>query len=208
MRGKIFLILLLLFFGFNCSVVLALDPMGPPSAGLKQGQFSAGAEYSYSRMDITLNHGKGGWQRFQDGVLLGQASGKLSSYNIKHLKLNKVFANFGYGVTDNWEVFLRLGSADVDFKYKDQVDTRFSLSPGSSSLFPVEQSLNGDNGFAIGFGTKVTFYKKDKLKLGGLFQLSWFKSKAEESGVYNGAGLYPHMGSATHVVSFCRCRDY
>lgn len=203
MREKTFLILLLLFFGFNCSAVFALDLLGPPSAGMKQGQFSAGAEYSYSRMNIKLSQGKGGWMGYSNDVLGASNSGKISSRTIEKLSLNKVFANIGYGVTDNWEVFLRLGGVNADFKYKNGPRRFFPGAPilVGDSLFPSGQKVNGDNGFAIGFGTRATFYKKGKLKWGGLFQISWADSDGTQTGVYGpGQGVMTGAEQWSHSV--------
>lgn len=178
MRKAIFIIFSLFVLLSSRSVVLALDPMGPPVAGLKKGRFGAGAEYSNSTMDVKLNEGKGNWRRYQDGVLIGSASGELPSYVIKNLSLNKAYANLGYGITDNWEIFLRLGAADIDYEYKDE------LTLSGFKLFPTGKDENGDSGFAIGFGSKATFYEKDKLRLGGLFQISWAQSDGKQTGIY------------------------
>ena len=43
--------------GLSSSVSLALDLMGPPTAGLKARQFNAGVGYSHSKMDIKLTEG-------------------------------------------------------------------------------------------------------------------------------------------------------
>lgn len=149
---------------FLCdSAALALDFMGPPTSGLKKGQFSTGADYSYSRMDLQLNEGK---------MKIDGESGDLPSGKIKNLKMNKVYANIGYGIMDNWEMFLRLGGANTDLK-TDLFDA------GS-----VQKEFDGDTGFAIGFGTKATFYEEGDLKLGGLFQMSWASSDAKANGPY------------------------
>jgi hypothetical protein len=68
-------------------------------------------------------------------------------------------ANLGYGIADNWEAFIRLGIAGVD------VD---------------DEDFSGDDQFAYGFGTKLTFAEDDALTWGGLFQMDWTKS--EDSG--------------------------
>lgn len=167
-KRNLFLVVVLLVVGLCGSAALALDPMGPPTAGLKKGQFSAGVEYSDSRMDIELKNGNYLDTVYHLGDLITSTSGSLSSFKIRHLKMHKVYANLGYGVTDNWETFLRLGGMNTEFK---------------GDFFSDEsKTYNGDTGFAIGFGTKSTFYEKDKLKLGGLFQMSWGSSKAKLSG--------------------------
>ncbi len=165
---NLFVVVVLLVVGLCGSAALALDPMGPPTAGLKTGQFSAGAEYSDSRMDIELENGKIIDEIYQHGVLANTTSSKIGSFKIRNLKMHKVYANLGYGVTDNWETFLRLGGMNTEFK---------------GDFFSDEsKTYNGDTGFAIGFGTKATFYEEDKLKLGGLFQMSWGSSEAKLSG--------------------------
>ena len=79
-------------------------------------------------------------------------SGKADSFKIKNLKMNKTYANLGYGLADNLEAFVRLGGADA--KYKDEYGDTYK----------------GDTGFAYGFGTKATLYEEGDLKLGGYAQ--------------------------------------
>ena len=202
MDKKIFLLCILFVLWFNASAVFALDPIGPPAAGLRKGQFSFGSEYSYSRMDVELNSGKGSWYGFTDGMLGNSNFGKMSSATIEHMTLQKVYANFGYGVTDSWEMFLRLGAGHADFGYKDDTRPFFSVpvsGPGGI-LFPDGQKADGDSGFAIGFGSKVTFYRDDKLKLGGLFQISWLRSDGKRSGLHPaGGGVNAYPGPASGI---------
>jgi opacity protein-like surface antigen len=128
------LLVVLVVVGLCSTAALALDPMGPPTAGLKQGQFGGSLEYSYSNMDLAI-----------DGCKL------------KDVKMNKGYANLGYGIADNWEASIRLGGADAGFKDEDD-----------------GFKYNGDIGFAYGFGTKATLYQQSpELKWGGLFQMSW-----------------------------------
>ncbi len=110
------LLVVLVVVGLCSTVALALDPMGPPTAGLKQGQFEGSLEYSYSEYG---------------------PQGEMGT-NLKNVKVNKGYANLGYGIADNWEAFIRLGGADTDFKTDDGI------------------KYNGDIGFAYGFGTKAT----------------------------------------------------
>lgn len=152
------------FYGVNA---FGLDMMGPPSAGLKKGQIGAGADYSDTRMNIDFRNGIIIDDIYQFGALAGRTSTNIRSFTIHHLKMHKGYANIGYGLTDDLEMFIRVGGMNTEF---------------SGNLFPSQTSAsekyNGDTGFAIGFGTKVTFYKKDKLKLGGLFQMSRASSEA------------------------------
>jgi len=125
------------------SAALALDPMGPPAASLKKGNFSAGAEWSYTDMDILR---QGGWG--------GEMWGPLN------MKMHKIYANLGYGITDNWDLFTRLGGAYMEF------------SSGSSDW--SNQWEGHDTSVpAAGAGAKYTFYEDTNFKLGGLAQFSW-----------------------------------
>jgi len=167
-----FATILIVVLGCFCSTALALDFMGPPSAGLKKGQLGLGADYSYTRMDIGLDNGVVTSTFYKFGAVFSSTTSKISSFTLKRLKMHKLYANIGYGITDNWEVFIRLGGVNPEFS-----GNFFPTSPASQS-----RDYNGDVGFAIGFGTKVTFYEKDKLKLGALFQMSWASSHATASG--------------------------
>ena len=134
----LFLVIFLMGAGLWSSAALALAPMGPPMASLQQGQYSAGVDYSYSEMDV-------------------EVSGFGLTVTQKDVETNMIFANLGYGVVPNLEVFVRLGAANADF-----------------------QGFSGDTQFAYGFGTKATFAQAGNLTWGGLFQMSWLNS--EDSG--------------------------
>ena len=82
-----------------------------------------------------------------------------------------IFANLGYGITDKLEVFLRLGMSDLGFD-----------DEGMDDFFGSVDSL------AYGFGVKATLYEEGKLKLGSLFQMSWFSfdgDYVDEEGFYS-----------------------
>jgi hypothetical protein len=144
--------------GFGSSGALAAT-MGPPVAVLKADQFSAGLDYSYSDMGVRLEADRARWL----GALLlgtGEFSEKID------IKSNMILGNLGYGILDNWEVFLRLGIADTSVK--DISNDGISANDGNIDF-------DGDYEFAWGFGTKATFYERANLKLGGLFQMNWAK---------------------------------
>jgi len=122
------------------SAALALDPMGPPAAGHNQSQWSIGAEYSYSDMDLL---------RTRDRA------------NIRDVIMNKVYLKAGYGISNNWEVFGRVGFADFEYQ-------RATWGSGANWW------SGEDNGsYALGMGTKATFRENADTKWGGLAQLSW-----------------------------------
>jgi opacity protein-like surface antigen len=131
------------------SAALALAPMGPPTPGLKKGEFRVGFDYAYSEMDI-----KGSWS--DDVIAAEDYLGVKLPRKFKDTQSNIFAANLGYGLMDGWEAFARLGAANLK-----NDDWEFS----------------GDYGFLYGFGTKVTWAKQENLDWGALFQINWLKSK-------------------------------
>ena len=133
----------------------ALSPMGPPTASLKQEDFKIGADFSHSEIDLELNDGE--FVEYLDGWF--DAAGVESDLELKNVKINTAYVNLGYGVTDYFEVFLRLGGNNAKFS--------------GSTFWPSGENFDSNTGFAIGGGFKATFYDVDRLKIGGLIQVGW-----------------------------------
>ena len=174
MQKKSMLIIVFVLVGLIGSAAFALDPMGPPKAGLQKGKFGLGAEYSHTRMTITM-HGHESETIYEWTVPFSQTSRKVAKFKVK-LDIDKVYGYIGYGLADDWEIFVRLGGMNADW---------------SERLFPIASTASardyhGDTGFAYGFGTKKTFYSKDKLEIGALFQISWAESSARFHGTRDG----------------------
>jgi len=144
----------------SCSTAFALDPIGPPAAGLRQGQLKNGIEYSHSTMDVKLLEGD--WIEYFDGVF--NDSGRATPFTLKDFKTDKIYFNLGYGFTDNLDAFLRLGVTTADF---------------GDSIWQDTEKFDGDADLTIGAGIKATFYADDKLKIGGLLQASWAEYDGE-----------------------------
>jgi len=137
------------------STAFGLAPLGPPTAGLNQGQFRLSGEYAYSEMDVEIDP-----PHYVNGTM-------------PDLKSNMVFGNLGYGVMDNWEGYVRLGIANAEFSKidwdNDPQDERYGF--------------DGDYGFAYGFGTKYTFWEQtDDLHWGLLFQMTWIDTDGSADG--------------------------
>ncbi len=147
---------------FLCSsAAMALDPLGLPVAGLEQGQFSAGLDYAYSEIDLELD---GKYSYYNYGW--GYGDTVKDKFKIRATQMHKAYLNLGYGIMNNWEAFLRLGGATMYGKDGPR-DTDYGYN------WLNERVYDGDAGFSIGFGTKVTLWEDTKLKVGGLFQASW-----------------------------------
>jgi hypothetical protein len=109
------------------SSALALAPMGPPTAGLKTGQFSIGVEYAYSDVDMTTV-----WHFFD-----------LEGEKLDGVTSNMILGNLGYGIMDEWEAFARLGVANVDYDDGDfSGDYGFAWGLGTKVTFLKQGNLN------------------------------------------------------------------
>ncbi len=161
-----------------CSTVaLALDPMGPPTAGLKQGKFGTALDYAFSETDLKFD-GSFTWT-IDDYTPFSPISDKLT---FEAVEMHKAYLNIGYGISDNWEIFLRLGGARAETEKPNryiETDLGYYDNPGGDAGYEEITELGSphdfDSDFAIGFGTKVTFYEDQNLRLGVLGQASWTK---------------------------------
>jgi hypothetical protein len=118
MNKKLLLVVVILTALALTSSALALAPMGPPTAGLKTGQFRIGAEYSYSDVDM-----------------------KLEGEKIDNVTSNMIFGNLGYGIMDEWEGFARLGVANIEVE-DFSGDYGFAWGLGTKVTFLKQENLN------------------------------------------------------------------
>ena len=129
------------------SAALALAPMGTPTAGLKQGQFRAGVDYSFSETDLELK-----WSDATD--------------TIKDLQSNGIWANLGYGLADMWEAFVRLGAANGEF---DKIET----AEGDEDVgFDGDYGFSFGFGTKYTF-----WQQQENLNWGTLFQINWLNTE-------------------------------
>jgi hypothetical protein len=124
--------------------------MGPTTAGLDQGQSEISIDYIKSTMDVELTKGK--WIESFNGA------GEAVSFDLKDFETSKIYANFGYGIWDNCELYLRLGGVSTEF---------------GDSIWEAGEKFDGDTSFSFCLGSRATFYQIGDLKIGRLIQLSW-----------------------------------
>ncbi len=152
--------------------VLALDQMGPPVAGLEQGQFKAGVDFSYGEMDLETKDGS--WVEYLDGAFLD--AGEATNFTLEDFKTAKTFVNFGYGFADICEGFLRVGGTKGSF---------------DDSIWLDSEEFDSGSELAAGGGVKATFFEDGGLRVGGLLQGSW--------GEYHGKLDAPHWAAPDFV---------
>jgi len=161
-----------LVVGLVTSTALALDPMGPPVAGLAEGQVKVGIDYSHSSMDLEL--GDGTWVEQLDGVLFD--TGEAVPFTLKDFKAYRTYAGIGYGASDRLEAFVRVGGTEARF---------------GDSVWQDQEEFDSSTDFAVGGGLKATFYDDGALQVGGLIQGSWAQ--------YNGTLFAPQWLAADRV---------
>jgi hypothetical protein len=156
--------LVLLFLTSNSFALL-----GPPTAELGKGQWSLSGNYFYSSQDIGRikvdytevgTETPGGPYRETDSYRL----------DIKDFNLNRYYAQLGYGLLENWEVFAQLGAVDIEGKYREVGDRLWNKDKFDTNLL-------------YGLGTKYTFVKKDKIAFGAALQVNYFN--ADSASDYN-----------------------
>jgi hypothetical protein len=157
------------------SPALAIAPLGPPTAGLEQGQKRVAFEYGYRKADLKASGFKvSAWSEsgeFTFGPFTIPWGGAdvsavpTGSATISDAESNAFIANIGYGVIENWEVYALLGIADVQIDYVE----------GAEDL-----AFDGNYRPYFGFGTKLTFRKEEPLSWGAMFQMDWTNSEEDD----------------------------
>ena len=162
MNKKILSVLVLLFL--CSSVAMALDPMGPATSELKQGEKAVGVDYSWSQMNVDVDLG---------------SSDNLND-NLELNGIHKIYARMVWGISDDFEAFARVGGAGMENSF-DLVDP------------PSVGSRKGgtDWGLAWGAGIKATLYKcSEELKWGLLAQYGWTNVEGDLKGKGSFAGRF------------------
>ena len=136
------------------SAAFALDPMGPPRAGVNEGQFSFGADLSYGETDLKLTGGK--WTNPNTDP----SAGTLLDRTIKDFETVKLYATAGYGFAENWEAFLGIGATKAEF---------------GDDLWNSGEDFDSGTGLGIRGGVKATIFDFPDLdlQLGAIVQLNW-----------------------------------
>lgn len=136
----------------GCPAAFALEPMGPPRAGLEEGQLIFGVDLSYSDTDLELTSGK--WAN--PGTT--PTSGTLADRTVD-FETTKLYATAGYGFTQGWEAFLGIGPTTGEF---------------GDDLWSSGEDFDSEIEFGLRGGIKTTFleFPDYDVELGGLIQFN------------------------------------
>jgi len=180
------IIVMFLVFVF-CSVPsFGLSFMGPPKAGLGQGQYRIGLDYSNSEMDLEFS-----------------ASGVPSE--TLEVETDMLFINLGYGLVETWEGFVRLGVASIEIDEFDGGD-EFAYGFGTKATFIEQDAVSWGGLFQIdwfegddsinGIDVDIDFYEI-QIAVGPTYE-------AENIRIYGGPFLHlvDGDGKIEAVISF------
>jgi len=148
MKTKVLSVVALVAIGLSTSA-FAFGPLGPPTAGLKEGQFGVASEYSYSDSDWKAKVGD-------------------TEATIKDVKSDMFIAQPAYGVTDDFEAYALLGVADTKF---EDFDGGYKFAYGFGVKLTFEKTENfswglmyemgwksGSDSNEAGYGTDLDYY--------------------------------------------------
>jgi hypothetical protein len=164
MEKKIALfIVTIMLLSVSSSAVFALSPMGPPKALFGLNRWGVGIEYGNQTMDLEAV-----------GIVseiivdpLDVLPSVKYEHNIDNLKSNILMVSVGYGLSDNWDAFVRLGLADA----KGDIEQTFPDNAPPNEY----KGYDGSFGLGWGIGTRATFWQDDKVSWGGLLQITWLE---------------------------------
>ena len=152
----------------SSSSVFGLSPMGAPKANLTEGKWSLGLEYEHSNMDIETS------LDFSTEIIDGTTMppSVKSKYKIEDLKSDMFFTNVGYGITENCDIYLRLGISDAQ--------TNINEIQAGGTTGEQFRGFDSNFGFAWGIGSRATFFEEGNLSIGGLLQTNWTNPDSSE----------------------------
>ena len=138
-------------------------PLGPAMATLEQGETSLGFEFAQETMTLSASG------NCVESVLGGGTDAYTQKFEIEDLESNMFFARLTYGLTDQWDVYLRLGAADGQDDLNLKGGTGLLTGAGASTI-----AMDGGYGFAYGVGTRATFWTDGPWSIAGSAQATWF----------------------------------
>lgn len=141
-----------LLTAWSAGAALGSVPMGSPLALLEEGRWAVGLEYGYAETHLQA-------YGLSTTTLTGESpTAAFEVLEIEELRSHMVWESLAYGVCDNWDLFLRVGTADG----RDDVIAhtgRFAYDGGSD--------------FGWGLGTRATFCQWGPWTFGGSAQVTW-----------------------------------
>lgn len=152
-KMNVMAIAMLVVFGASA---FAVGYLGAPTAEIGQGKWSLGYDYSYSSQDTDKVNA-----RYD---LIGVDAGPFK-FNMKDFNLHRHYATIGYGLTEDWDIYAKLGFTDLKAQAKD-----YDIND--------QWGINFDTDFAWGWGTRYTFARQDNIAWGVALQMNWLDTES------------------------------
>lgn len=139
------LLLSIMVVGMISSAALAVAPIGPPVAGLAEGQYAVGISYTRADLEVEIS-----------GPFVGARVGHKA---VQNAESTGYYAHLGYGISDTWCAQVTLGMANLD------------ADADRTWAGPQGKDFHGDHKFTFGVGTKKTLHDNGNgTKWGTAFQ--------------------------------------
>ena len=167
------IIVILLVFAF-CVPSFGLSPMGPPKAGLKQGQFGVGLNYTLGEMDLEFS-----------------ASGVSSE--TEEVESDMIFVDLGYGIMDQWEGFVRLGISKYEI---DEWDGGNELAYG----FGTKVTISKQDAITWGGLFQMTWIEGDDSISGIDIDVDAYEIQLAIGPTYEADGMCIYGGPFLHLL--------
>ena len=161
MRMNSFATAVLIVTGILVSAAPAGAPMGPATAFLGDGRWAVGGEYAYEQTDLDA------FGTVTERFLNDTSFFWTQPFRVDDLTSNMFFGTLAFGISDNWDIFARVGAADA----KDKI---VALSADTDAI-ERQNDFDGSFGLAWGAGTRATFCRSGPWSFGGLMQVTWFR---------------------------------
>ena len=129
------MLLSIMVVGMFSSAALAITPMGPPVAGLAEGQYALGLGYAIADQSLEIS----------GPVATTSGDAEIDVENMAY------YGCIGYGISNEWSIGLALGAADAEFD-ADSGGTDFDGDSEFGFAVQTKRTLH-DNGNDTKWGT-------------------------------------------------------
>jgi hypothetical protein len=129
-------------------------------ATLEPGQWSISFEYAHENINLAADG------HSVESIVGGGSERYSQSFAIDDLESDMFFGRLTYGLSETWDVFVRVGLSDA------QDDLKVT-GPGFISGAGGQLGFDGSHGLAWGVGTRATFWRSGPWSVGGLAQVTW-----------------------------------
>ena len=158
-----------------------------------QGKFAIGLDQEFV-FDRDMKKKSVDWQEAADITLTGTMKPEVD-------KMYRTMVKTSYGVLDNLDIYVKLGTAAFESKYKTSGTWVHDdgINPVETGTWDESVKGKGDNAFAYGFGAKGTYNLKDDWIIGCEAQYLRHKHDLKLTGSLN---AYDDTGALVHSETY------